>query len=60
MSKEDQYMLWQSEEEETSIPKGTDVNEVYVRSTPKPMSTGHRSRSEELLPPFESRHYSHK
>jgi hypothetical protein len=28
------------------------VNEVYVRSTPKPMSTGHRSRSEELCPPF--------
>ena len=29
------------EEEETSIPKGTDMNEVSVRSTPKPMSTGH-------------------
>ena len=27
---------------ETSIPEGTDVNEVSVRSTPKPVSTGHR------------------
>ena len=49
-----------TEEEETSIPGGTDVNGVSVRSTPKPMSTEHRSRSEELLPPFGSRHYSHK
>jgi hypothetical protein len=46
--------------EETLIPRGTDVNEVFVRSTPRPMSTEHRSRSKELLPPFESRHYSHK
>jgi hypothetical protein len=34
--------------EETSIPGGTDVNEVFVRSTPKPMSTGHRSRSDHV------------
>ena len=27
---------------------------------PRPMSMGHRNRSKELLPPFESRHYSHK
>ena len=40
--------------------RGTDVNEVHVRSTPRPMSTEHRDRSIELLPPFESRHYSHK
>lgn len=31
--------------EETSIPsQGTDVNEVYVRSTPRPMSAGNLSR----------------
>ena len=41
---------------ETSIPEGTNVNEVSGRSTPRPMPTGHRSRSMELLPPFESRH----
>jgi hypothetical protein len=34
--------------EETSIPGGTNVNEVFVRSTPKPMSTGHRSRSDHV------------
>ena len=54
------YCWLQKKKKETSIPEGTDVNEVSVRSTPRPMSTGHRSRSMELLPPFESRHYSHK
>ena len=36
------------------------MNEVYVRSTPRPMSTRQRNRGIQLLPPFESIHYSHK
>ena len=47
------------EEEKLRSPKEADVNEVFVRSTPRPMSTGQRSRSEELLPPFESKHYDY-
>ena len=35
-----------------------DVNEVSVRFTPRPMSTGQRNKGIELLPPFESRHYN--
>ena len=45
---------------ETSVSEEADVNEVSVRSTPRPMPTGQRNRGIELLPPFESRHYSHK
>ena len=32
------------------------MNEVSVCSNPRPMSIGHGDRSEELVPPFESRH----
>jgi hypothetical protein len=52
-------VLTSSEEEKLRYAKETDVNEVYVRSTSKPMSAGQRSRGKELLPPFESRHCSH-
>ena len=36
------------------------MNGVSVRSTSRPMPAGHRNRGEELLPPFEGRHYSHQ
>ena len=53
------YLLGPRErEKKCQSPGGTDVNEVFVRSTPIPMSTGHKNRSKELLPTFESRHYS--
>ena len=34
-------------EKKLRSPEGTDVNEVSVRSTPRPMSMGHRSRSKD-------------
>jgi hypothetical protein len=43
------YIHWEEKKLRSPI-EGTDVNEVSVRSTPRPMSTGHRSRSIELLP----------
>ena len=38
-------LMQHKEEKKLRSPEGTDVNEVSVRSTPRPMSTGHRSRS---------------
>ena len=36
------------------------MNEVSVRSSSNPMPTGQRYGGEDLLLPFESRHYSHQ
>ena len=38
----------------------TDMNEVSVRSSSNPMSTGQRYGGKDILLPFESRHYSHQ
>ena len=48
------------EEKKLRSLEETDVNEVSVRSSSNPMPTGQRYGGEDLLLPFESRHYSHQ
>ena len=50
----------EEEEEKLRSPEETDVNEVFVQSSSNPMPTGQRYGGEDLLLPFESRHYSHQ
>jgi hypothetical protein len=47
-------------EKNFGLREETDVNEVSVRSSSNPMPTGQRYGGEDLLLPFESRHYSHQ
>ena len=53
-------VLERREEKKLRSLKETNVNEVSVRSSSNLMPTGQRYGGEDLLLPFESRHYSHQ
>jgi hypothetical protein len=48
------------EKKNFGLREEANVNEVSVRSSSNPMPTGQRNGGEDLLLPFESRHYNHQ